>query len=84
MHKPSAGPLCLGLLCVLGLTIQQALAEAKEDVLTVKQLNAAVGVTYIYISRDHAKLVARDGELTITCGAPKWNVLCHSRSDNAG
>lgn len=59
-------------------------AENQKDVWVVKEINQFLGTTNIYLSPDGARCVVRDGELSILCAAPKWNVVLFRKSDNSG
>jgi hypothetical protein len=61
-----------------------ARSESCDQVWIVRQSNQLLGVVNLYIGQDRAKLTARNGELTMTCCAPNWNVVVYRKSDNVG
>jgi hypothetical protein len=61
-----------------------ARSESSDQVWIVRQSNQLLGVVTLYIGQDRAKLTARNGELTMTCCAPNWNVVVYRKSDNVG
>jgi hypothetical protein len=59
-------------------------AGTSDDVWIVRQTNQLLGVVTLYLGQDRAKVVTRNGDLTITCCAPDWNVVLYRKSDNVG
>jgi len=80
---------CLIVLSLIGALLAGLPADAAQkdqsvDVLWVKQQNAYLGASDLYLGDERGRVVTRNGNIVIICAPPHWDVLIFNKKDKLG